>query len=284
MDVLALPALSGGPGDDAVDGTAGDPVSDDCETTDPPYLDGELRITGDARQGSQLQLSLPPNIGGDGTATLRWERCYETVAQCVPVGDPDATTYTPTSADVGSRLRAWYLVENALGADWVESEATDVIAPRLRLPPTPRPPRPRPAPRAPTSHVDPLKLTIPPFVAARKPSFAVRNGRPIVDTGRTMSCPGVKLGPPTRLHISARPAGASAHWRGRPAVAGESGMDVAAGAGTRVRLQLGTRAYRLLRAHRKLTLSVSATVIRSHSAPVKATFVFTIKAPSTRRR
>jgi hypothetical protein len=86
------------------------------------------------------------------------------------------------------------------------------------------------------------------------------------------------------MHIMARPAGASARWRVRPAVAGESAVDVLAGAGARVRFDLGKRAYRLLLAHRKLTLSIAATIIRSHSAPVKATFVVTVKAPRTRRR
>ena len=61
-------------------------------------------------------------------------------------------------------------------------------------------------------------------------------------------------------------------------------MDVAPGAGSRLRFRLAKRAYRLLLAHRKLTLSVSATITRSHSAPVRTTFVVTVKAPPTRRR
>lgn len=274
--------VSCGTGTDIVwDYSDGDPIANDCETVDAPYLDGVLRITGDPREGSLLGLSLPQNLGSGGAGTVVWERCNASGDDCVSIGAYELT-YTPTRRDVGARLRAWYRVENALGYDSRLSGATAVIAAR---PPRPTPtPRPFPNPRPPTSHVDPLKLTIAPFVIARKPSFAVRKGRPIVDTGRTMACPGVAGGLPCRLHLTARPAGAAARWRDVPAVAGEAGVDVAAGAGARARFQLGKRAYRLLRAHRKLTLEIVATVIRSHSAPVKTTFVIVVKLPPGKRR
>jgi hypothetical protein len=53
-----------GPGDDVVyEYDDADTIYDDCETVDPPYLDGELVITGDPRVGSVLALSLPTNLG-----------------------------------------------------------------------------------------------------------------------------------------------------------------------------------------------------------------------------
>jgi len=279
----ADPEVVCGAGDDVIVGhDESDMIDPDCETVEPPHLDGVPEITGTPLVDSALELSLPRNIGGDGAATIQWERCNASGSGCTDIDGANASKYTPTAADVGLRMRARYGVENELGDDWAESQPTSMVrvisAPRQ---PTPRPPRPT---RQPSVHVDPLELTIAALVVARNPSFAVRKGHPVVDTGRTMSCPGVKGGLPCRLHLSARPAGASAHWRGAPAVAGESGVDVAAGAGARVRLQLGMRAYRLLRAHRKLTLSIAATITRSHSAPVKATIVVTIKAPPTRRR
>jgi hypothetical protein len=272
--------VSCGVGNDIVsDYSDGDPIADDCETVDAPYLDGELRITGDPREDSALALSLPRNIGGAGVATFQWERCDAVGEDCFPISGATGVTYTPTRIDVGARLRAWYRVENVLGDDSRLSEATAVIAARAPTPrpPTPRPPRPNPRP--PASHVDPLKLTIAPFVVAGKPSFAVRKGRPVVDSGRRMACPGVAGGLPCRVHVVAYPRGASAHVHGRPNVAAESKITVAAGSGARLRFALGRRAYALLRAHHKLTLLINATITRPHSAPVRTSFTITVKAP-----
>jgi Ca2+-binding RTX toxin-like protein len=272
--------VSCGAGEDIVsDYSDGDPIEDDCETVDPPYFDGELVITGDARAGSLLSLSLPTNVGSPGAALIEWDRCDGSGDSCDPIDGVNAQTYTPTAADVGYRLRAAYTIENALGEDFVESAPTGVVqsayvAPPTPRPPTPRPPRPRPTP---PSHVDPLKLTIAPFVAAGKPSFAVRNRRPVVDTGRRMACPGVAGGLPCKVHVVAYPSGASGHVHGRPNVAAESTVAVAAASGAKVRFALGRRAYALLRAHRKITLLINATITRSHSAPVRTTFTITVK-------
>jgi RTX calcium-binding nonapeptide repeat (4 copies) len=276
-------AVSCGAGDDIVlDHDDEDDFDLDCETIDAPLFDGPVRIEGREWVGQPLTAVPPGNLGGDGDASFQWERCDSVGQECIYIDGAEAPTYTLTAADLGHRMRVWYAVGNALGYDATESAATSTVVPT----PSPRPPtqRPRPTRQPPQPHVDPFKLTIAPFAVARRPSLAIRNGRPMVDTGRTMTCPGVPGGLACRLHLSARPAGASAHWRGRPAVAGESGVNVAAGAGARVRFVLGTRAYRLLRAHRKLTLSVSATIVRPHSAAVRSTFVITVKPPPRHRR
>jgi hypothetical protein len=46
---------------------------------------------------------------------------------------------------------------------------------------------------------------------------------------------------------------------------------------------LNRRAYRLLRAHGKLTLSVTAVLTRPGYASSQATFTVTIKAPARRK-
>jgi Ca2+-binding RTX toxin-like protein len=281
-----------GPGIDALAADDVDDLPVDCETTDAPYLDGDLRITGDAQAARLLSLSLPTNIGGDGDVTIQWERCDASGNNCADIAGAQYPTYWPTSADVGLRIRAWYGVENALGDDWIEADATDIVqsasvAPPTPRPPTtrpPRPPRPRPTLQPPRPHVDPLKLTIAPFVVAGKPSFAVRNGRPVVDTGRKMACPGVAGGLPCKVHIVAYPSGASGHVHGRPNVAAESTVTVAAAADAKVRFTLGRRAYAQLRAHHKLTLLINATITRPHSAPVRTTFTATVKTPARKRR
>jgi hypothetical protein len=299
--------LDGGPGDDALragetppeddydvscgagidvlwSSSDGDPVADDCEIVDKPFLDGELRITGEARQGSVLTLSPPRNVGSDGVATIWWERCTATLDDCVSAGAVDAT-YVPTRFDVGSRLRAWYRVENLLGEDSVVSEATALVAPPAPRPPTVRPPRPpRPTtPRPPRAMRIPY-LLIPPLAVTRKPYFAIRNGDPVVDTGRVMTCPGVFGGAACRLKVAAVPTRATAHVHGRPSSLGKGSELVAATAHARVRVPLNVRAYRLLRAKRKLTLLVTVTVTRPYSATVQTTFTITVKMPAHKRR
>jgi hypothetical protein len=185
--------------------------------------------------------------------------------------------------DVGHRIRARYWVVNALGYDVVESGPTGTVLVAL-VPPPPIQRPPHPAPQPPQPRVDPLKLTIAPFVVARRPPFAVRNGKRIVDTGRRMSCPGAAGGLPCNLRIVARPSGASADWHGSPTVAAESTVPVAAGTGAKVSFRLGSRAYRLLRAHHRLGLVIAATITRRHSAPVRSTFTITVKAPARRKR
>jgi hypothetical protein len=127
-------------------------------------------------------------------------------------------------------------------------------------------------------------LVIPPLAVTRKPYFAIRNGDPVVDTGRAMTCPGVAGGAACRLKVVARPSGTSAHVHGRPSIAGEGSVLVAATARARVRVPLNRRAYRLLRARHKLTLLVTVTITRPYSAAVQTTFMITVKTPAHKRR
>jgi Ca2+-binding RTX toxin-like protein len=275
--------LSCGDGIDAIvfdEGT--EAPGDDCEIAGPPNLGGDLQITGDPRVGNVLGLSLPTNVGGDGEGTVQWERCDASGYDCTDIAGAQAATYMLTAADLGLRLRAWYSVENTLGDDWVESAPTAIVR-AASQPPAPRPPRPT-VPRPPRPRVTVPTFVIPPLVTVRKPYFALPNGDPIVDTGRTVLCPGAPGGVPCRLKVTARPSGASARWRRRPASAGETSVLLAAGRPGRVRVPLNLRAYRLLRAHHKLTLSVTATITRPHSKLMRSTFTITVRTPAHKRR
>jgi hypothetical protein len=260
----------------------GDPIDDDCETVDAPYLDGDLRITGDPREGGLLGLSLPQNLGSGGIATVQWERCDASGGGCVSVGAGELD-YTPTRRDVGARLRAWYRVENVLGEDSRLSGATAVIAPEPPRPPRPpRQPRPRPTPRPPNRSIHPPYLAIPPLAVTRKPSFVIRDGDPMVDTGRVVTCPGVAGGAACRLKVTTVPTRATAHIHGRPSSLGEGSVLVAATARARVRVPLNVRAYRILRARRKLTLLVTVTITRPYSPTLRTAFTITVKLPKRR--
>jgi hypothetical protein len=204
---------------------------------------------------------------------------------------PGATgaTYVPTTADLGSRLLAEYGVVNELGEDWIYADVTDVVrsssvAPPAPRPPTTRPPRPTTG-RPPARPVTKPTLVIPPLVTVGKPYyFALPSGDRIVDSGRIAFCPGAAGRAACVLKVAARPSGASARWRGRPVSAGEASVLVAAGRPGRVRIPLNLRAYRLLRAHHKLTLSVTATITRPYSKAVRSAFTITVKMPAHKRR
>jgi hypothetical protein len=269
--------------DVVVDYSDADPIADDCETVDPPYFDGELRITGEPRVWNELSLSLPTNIGGDGVATIQWELCTASGNDCSPIFGEDGPTFTPIPADQGARVRARYTVYNALGEDSVESEATDIVAAAEGAPPTPHPPHPHPTPRPPRPVVAVATPVLGPFLVARAPSFTVHSGRATVDTGRSIRCRGSARVAACHLSVTARPSGASARLRGRPGIAGTTNVAVAGGAEKKVMVSLNRTAYRLLRAHRKLTLSVTAVLTRPGYGPARASFTVTVRAPAHRR-
>jgi RTX calcium-binding nonapeptide repeat (4 copies) len=273
----AAEAISCGSSYDVVRHDELDRIASDCELTDRPALQGDLRITGSARVGTTLGLSLPINDGGDGDTTFQWERCDAAMVRCDDIDGADASTYTPTGSDLGRRLRARYIVENDLGVDWAVSEPTDVVEP---------PRAPAALPELPVHrHTLPFaRPALPGFVALRKPAFVVRNGDPTVDTGRSVSCFGPADAGPCKLRATASPSGASAHWPKSPPVAGTVSRLIARGATAKVMVTLNLRAYRLLRVHRKLTLTVSAKSTRSYYAAATTTFTIAIKLPPRRRR
>lgn len=276
-DVLAGGALGDdvacGPGDDVVyEYDDADTIYDDCETVDPPYLEGELVITGDPRVGSVLALSLPTNRGGDGEVFVDWERCDASGYDCRTIAGANGQTYTPTAADLGHRLRAAYTVENALGDDWVESAPTRIVL-AARQPPAPAPPvfRP-PVPRPPSPLIATPRPSV--FAALAKPKLAIRAGRPVVDTGRAIGCP--DLGAVAPCHVTA-----TARAHGRSAGAATS-VALPNGARTRLAVPLNARAYRLLWAHRKLTIAVKWRISRPIYGTVGGTFTVTVKLPKRR--
>jgi hypothetical protein len=275
-------AIACGAGDDVVrDYDDADAIDNaDCETTDPPVFDGPVWIMGRARVGEVLTTLLPTNSGDPGAEFFQWERCDVTGGSCSDIGGADVPTYAVSAADLGRRLRLRYAVVNALGYDAAESDATPIVD---AAPPS-GPWGPSRLPRPPRPHVTVPTLVIPPLVTVRKPYFALPNGDPTVDTGRIVLCPGATGGVPCGLKVTARPGGASARWRGRPASAGEASVLVAAGRPGRVKVPLNLRAYRLLRAHHKLTLSITATVTRPHSKLVRSTFTITVRTRAHKRR
>jgi RTX calcium-binding nonapeptide repeat (4 copies) len=277
-------AIACGDGNDTLFADDGlDDAPPDCEVTDPPKLDGGLLLTGEARVGAVLSLTLPTNVGGDGAPFILWERCNAAGEDCDQIFEW-GPTLTLTPSEQGSRVRAAYTVKNALGEDTVASDLTEVVAAALPPtptphPPTPHPPHPHPTPRPPRPVVAVPTPMLGPFLVARAPSFAIRNGKPLVDTGRTITCPGPVRSHLCRLSLIARPSGASARLRGRPRIAGSAHVVVAAGARAKVMFRLNLAAYRLVREHRKLTLSVTAVVTRLGYIPLRETFAVTVKAP-----
>jgi hypothetical protein len=282
-DILAGGALGDdvtcGVGDDIVYYYDDDDIIDaDCETIDPPYLDGGLRIVGDPHVGEALGLVLPTNLGDDGDEHLQWERCDATGASCTDIAGAQDLTYRLTTADLGSRIRARYGVENVLGYDTVESEATAIVTAALAAPPpafgpsTTRPPGPLIGVPRPSV-----------FATVGKAKLIMHGHRPILDTGRAIGCPGLAS---AACHVtaSARLAGASARSLGRRSTVGSVNVPIADGARARLFVPLNAKAYRALRARQKLTLSITWRISRPVYGTVGGTFTITVKMPAHKRR
>jgi hypothetical protein len=97
-------------------------------------------ITGTAQQGLTIN-------AGQGTwsgtqpinYTYQWQRCDSSGANCSPISGVTATTYTPSSADVGSTLEVTVSASNMAGSATASSVPTAVVLPGS-VPPPPPPP------------------------------------------------------------------------------------------------------------------------------------------------
>jgi len=120
------------------------------------------------------------------------------------------------------------------------------------------------------------------FAVAGAPAVTMRGATATVDTGRTVACPAGALA--CRLSATARPGGASARVRGRPAVAGTAQIRVRAGSTAKIAIRLTPKAARMLRKQRRITLVVKAVLERGAAQHAVASFAVTVKAPARGRR
>ena len=97
----------------------------------PANLDAPS-ILGTAQEGVELTATSGTWTGSPTAYALAWERCEQDGATCTPIADADGTTYTPSAADVGFRLRVVVSATNPSGSGTAVSAAT---APVLRAPP-----------------------------------------------------------------------------------------------------------------------------------------------------
>jgi hypothetical protein len=120
-----------------------------------------------------------------------------------------------------------------------------------------------------------------PFTRAGPPAVAMRGATATVVTGRTVACPAG--GPACLLSATARPGGASAKVRGRPAIAGTARIRLQPGARASIAIRLTPKAARLLRAKGRITLSVNAVLERGAVRHARSSFAVTVRAPKRRR-
>jgi hypothetical protein len=269
-----------GAGNDSVDfDVALDVVAGDCEIV-PPRLDADPMIFGQPIVGATLTRSSPPSSGGIPTAAYTfWERCDVSGWPCEDIPGAESPTYTVTAADVGSRIAVVYYLANSAGWDGRESALTAIVG-AAGSGPVSAPPALSPAPLARTV---PVKAPDPtPFAVAGAPAVTARGATALVDTGRKVTCPAGELG--CVLTATARPGGASAHVRGRPAIAGSAQIRLRAGATAKIAIRLTPKAVRLLRKKRKITLAVKAVLKRGIAEHATSSFTVTVKAPAHGRR
>jgi hypothetical protein len=118
---VAVTATNGvGSTTEASDPTAAIASSDAPEATSPPL------VSGTARAGEELSATAGDWSGpGPIAYAYQWETCEADDAElCRAVDGATDSTYVPSSADVGSRLRVWVTATNATGAISAVSTAT----------------------------------------------------------------------------------------------------------------------------------------------------------------
>jgi hypothetical protein len=87
-------------------------------------------ITGTTKEGGVLTLNRGTWTGAQPISfTDQWQRCDATAGTCADIAGQTGATYTLTSADVSSAIRAVVTAKNAKGATAADTANTDLIAP-----------------------------------------------------------------------------------------------------------------------------------------------------------
>lgn len=100
-----------------------------------PFATAPPTIAGTVREGQQLQVSAGTWTGTQPIAfAYAWERCpagatKDVVPLCAVIAGATATTYVPTAADVGQRLRVRVTAENSAGSTNAFTALTDLVGP-----------------------------------------------------------------------------------------------------------------------------------------------------------
>lgn len=97
-------------------------------TAGPPVNTVLPTVSGTAADGQTLTTT---NGTWAGTATItytrQWKRCNSTGASCVAISGATGTSYTLTSADAGSTIRATWTATNSTGSASADSAQTAVV-------------------------------------------------------------------------------------------------------------------------------------------------------------
>ena len=98
----------------------------------PPSNTGLPSISGPPK-GLQLATAGRGQVRAAMTFEYEWQRCASNGSSCTAISGATANMYTPTSADVGSRLRCTVIATNTVGSNSATSIRTGVVK-RARLP------------------------------------------------------------------------------------------------------------------------------------------------------
>jgi hypothetical protein len=94
----------------------------------PPVNVSRPTISGEAREGRTLTTSAGSwETAAPVTFAYQWLRCDKQGANCVVIAGATSTTYTATSGDVGSRLRAKVTATNSAGSSSATSDPTAAV-------------------------------------------------------------------------------------------------------------------------------------------------------------
>jgi hypothetical protein len=126
-------AVAGAAYDIAVDGYYGewgDVAGGWSRTAIAPEALTVPTVSGETRDGATLSATTGAWSGTPPIAyAFEWVRCDASGSNCRTIPGATAQTYTLGSADVGSRMRIFVTASNSVGSSYVNSAATNIVAP-----------------------------------------------------------------------------------------------------------------------------------------------------------
>ena len=112
-----------------------DPYFDLFETGAAPSSAALPALTGTPQDGKVLLTDVGTWTGNPTSFAVEWRRCNTDGGACAAIAGATGSSYTATSADVGSTLRAFVTATNPSGSATVASDPTFPVAPTSPSPP-----------------------------------------------------------------------------------------------------------------------------------------------------
>ena len=219
--------------------------------SDAPFATGRPELSNNTSAGTPVTTT-SGRWGGAPAFAYSWQRCDASGGNCVPIGGATGPAYTPTSADIGSRLQSRVTATQGGRSASSDSDPSGVVADRT-------------APRGTVR------------LGSKNLAKVVRSGRVRV----TLTCD-EPCSAAVEVRVTRRLA--KALRLGRKTVIAKAKGSVAAGRRKTLRGKLARKARRAMRRRQSLKLSLAATFTDAAGNKSRQSRRGTLKRPARRRR